>query len=357
MSHSHEHAAHEHGHGHDHGNHGHGHEHDHGHEHGHHHPEGDPYFLDQLCMVTLAGGFGAICLALYFVQTSMLDRLLGPQFHPFILASGIVLVLLAFIRGAALWIEVGKAVPATSPAHDHDHHHDHDHGTCGHDHSHDHAACGHAHDHGHHHHHHGHGHSHGHEGHDHGWAPWRYVVLLVPVLLFLLGVPNRGPRVKAAPVVDLSTDLAGPAGLVALGADSWAQLANGIHLASEMSMGDFPVVDYKVLEAAAADPGQRAIMRHKRIKVRGQFAPSRQSDQVFSLVRFRIQCCAADAIQLNVPMIAREAITHVRPDDWVEVQGRVEFQEVDGRWYTLVRVPSAAAVVPCDPDPNPYIQF
>ena len=29
-----------------------------------------------------------------------------------------------------------------------------------------------------------HGHDHGHGDHDHDWAPWRYVLLLVPIILF-----------------------------------------------------------------------------------------------------------------------------------------------------------------------------
>ena len=29
-------------------------------------------------------------------------------------------------------------------------------------------------------------------GHDHGWAPWRYMVLAIPVFLFFLGLPREG---------------------------------------------------------------------------------------------------------------------------------------------------------------------
>src|SRR5438128_617080 len=48
---------------------------------------------------------------------------------------------------------------------------------------------------------HAHEHEHAAEDHDHGWAPWRYVVLLVPVILFLLGLPNKPLQ---APAVDVN---------------------------------------------------------------------------------------------------------------------------------------------------------
>src|SRR5262249_18283679 len=59
----------------------------------------------------------------------------------------------------------------------HEHKHEHAHAAAGHDH-------GHAHDHDH-----DHGHDH---DHSHGWAPWRFVVLLLPVVLYFLNLPNEG---------------------------------------------------------------------------------------------------------------------------------------------------------------------
>src|SRR5262249_54261500 len=70
-------------------------------------------------------------------------------------------------------------------------------------------AAGHDHDHGHghgHSHAHGHSHSHAHgDGHDHGWAPWRYVVLLLPVVLYFLVLYN--PAYDKEPVSNPSTPL------------------------------------------------------------------------------------------------------------------------------------------------------
>jgi hypothetical protein len=193
------------------------HTHDHTHTHDHDHDAGDSYFIDQLCMVGLSGAFGVICLCLWFWKSDMLGLMLGPQFHLYVLLSGFVLSALALARGVILWQQ--SRDPAFLKAHDHAHHdHDHDHKHdhaiqdktpsaqsvqtlpiqpgCGHDHAPG-EACAHEHHIGHAHaHHHGHG-DHDEADHDHGWAPWRYVVILVPIILFLLGLPNKPPSIMA----------------------------------------------------------------------------------------------------------------------------------------------------------------
>lgn len=221
----------EHSHPHDHGHththeHGHAHTHEHDHTHDHSHDEPDNYFIDQLCMVGLSGAFGVICLCLWFWQTAMLNNLLAEQFHLYVLISGIALTAIAFTRGWILWQQSRdpKFKPGCGHDHGHDHSHTHDHEHsikekaplqlavqpapahthgpgCGHEHKPG-EACDHDHDHhGHaapHEHHIGKAHvepDHDEADHDHGWAPWRYVVVLVPIILFLLGLPNARPSV------------------------------------------------------------------------------------------------------------------------------------------------------------------
>src|SRR5208283_5592873 len=133
-----------------------------------------------------------------------------------VLIAGIVLLILVAIRAVGLWRSVGPAAGGAVLAHDHHHgpgekcSHDHGH-DCGHDHdhAHDHAHeaghdCGHDHGHNHdhdhdhdpgHEHEHHHAHSHGpgdDHGHDHGFSPWRYIILLLPVVLYFLNLPNQG---------------------------------------------------------------------------------------------------------------------------------------------------------------------
>ncbi|MCI0333108.1 MAG: hypothetical protein L0228_07785 [Planctomycetes bacterium] len=350
------------------------------HSHDHHHGE-DSYYIDQLCMVALTGAFGGICLALYFWQTTMLSRMLGQQFHPYVLASGIVLVGLAVLRSLSLWVQVGKEAPH---AHDHQHHehehgHEHSHDCC-HDHDHDNAhnhehaplalvgeGSGvrgeHAHDHAHHHHeHHHHGHSHGdhsHADHDHGWAPWRYVVLLVPIMLFLLGLPNKGPSAgefkdHIEVPVDVGAEAQHAVSLVGAAGVPFGQIAYATYMSDETGSGEVLSMDFKNLEAAATNPFRREDLDKKNIRVIGQFAPN-PNPHVFGLVRHKIQCCAADAIRLDIPIVSKEPITHVKPDAWVAVTGRVEFLKRGDSFRTIVKVPGKHAVVSTPPDSNPYL--
>src|SRR5262249_11260536 len=143
-----------------------GHTHDHDHAH-----DTDTYYLDQLCMIGLTGAFAGICLTLYFLNRQMLTLLLKPDFFPFILAAGIVLLTVTLVRAAILWREAGRP-PAHAHHHHHEHEREHDHGHehAHHHHDHEHGeACDHNHGHescGHDHHHHEHGHHHHHE-HEH----------------------------------------------------------------------------------------------------------------------------------------------------------------------------------------------
>jgi hypothetical protein len=387
--------------------HAHSHPHTHGHDHSHDHDQaGGIYFIDQLCMVGLSGAFGMICLCLWFLQRRMLDLMLGPQFHTYVVISGFVLVALAVARGVILWRQ--SRDPNFKPDHDHAHGHSHSHshdhghthadpakqphvhehaiqdkavthgvseppahvglqslpmmsaGDCGHQHkpgescSHDHA---HSHGHGHHHHDHDEG------DHDHGWAPWRYAVILLPIILFLLGLPNKPPAIQAgqiSAVVGLPPKEEAFVRAIALGGDLDTQLVSAawvLHI-PESSQGE--PIDFKKLENAAGNPDLRAYWEKKVVEVRGQFAPMQGSDQVFMLVRLKISCCANDAVQLNVPMVCRESIRDVKINDWVKVTGRVEFRETNGAFRTVVLVSKASDVKgPKDgitPDTNPYIQ-
>ncbi len=323
------------------------------HEHSH---EDDSYYLDQLCMVALSGAFGGICLGLYYWKTDMLARLLGTQFHLFVVVSGFTLVGLAVLRAIALWVQVGKerhaALPHVVHTHDgHTHEHgDHDHGCAGeHVHDHDHA---HSHEH----------HDHGPEDHDHSWAPWRYVVLLVPLIFFLLGLPNKGPKAVAMEATGLlSTDLANEAvGLLSPSAPGWSQLVYVGYLSADQAKGAAEDWTFKDLSqavtvaAVSPDPNVRAEWKDKNIRVIGMYSPSPQSDREFRLVRFKLTCCVADAIQLDLPILSKESIPGIKANSWVRVTGRVEFRNRLGKMVPLIAVSNKQAVQPCAEDPNPY---
>jgi hypothetical protein len=328
-----------HSHTHDHGHaHAHGHHHHHDHDHGH---EDDTYTIDQLCMVGLSGAFGVICLCLFFWQRQMLTLLLGPQFHLYVLFSGVALVFLAVTRGISLWFQAGKLAAAHSHTHDHPHEHEHADG----------QSCCHDHAHGPHH------HDHSHEDHDHGWAPWRYVVLLVPVILFMLGLPNKGPDAGVKNVeMDFSKEASGYARLISLGPDPLPMLTFISANYQEGPDTEAQPLAFKELEEAAATESRREFYKGKTIEVRGQYSPSPANMHVFRLVRFRISCCAADAISLDVPMVCKDEIRNVARNTWVKVSGKVDFLKKGDTYTTMLRVPSRAKVEPCAPDLNPWVQ-
>ncbi len=98
-------------------------------------------------------------------------------------------------------------------------------------------------------------------------------------------------------------------------------------------------------------------MEGKRVTVIGQFAPHGGSDRHFTLVRFRIQCCGADAISVKVPMVCKESLTGIPAGEWVTVTGKVAFQRKGpDSFFTTLQIGSRQDVVKSDPDPNPYIQ-
>jgi uncharacterized repeat protein (TIGR03943 family) len=327
------------------------------HEHEHTHEE-DTYYLDQLCMLTLSAAFGGVCLGLYFWKTDMLTRLLGPQFHVFVLVSGFTLIGLAVLRAVSLWVQAGN--DKRQAAHDHAHEHGEDchlHGAECHDHGHDHA---HAHEHGHGHHH----HDHGAEDHDHSWAPWRYVVLLIPVIFFMLGLPNKGPQAVAMDAEFIAAETARDAreavGLLTPGEAPWSQLVYVGYLGKDQVKGDVQEWTFKDLwpavsaAAASPDPSVREQWKSKTIRVIGMYSPSPQSSREFRLVRFKLTCCVADAIPLPLPIVAREDIRAIKPNSWVRVTGRVEFRKRLDTTVPIIVVANSRAVEPWHEDPNPY---
>jgi hypothetical protein len=444
----------------------HAHDHDHNHDHTH---DTDTYYLDQLCMIGITGAFAGICLTLYFFNSGMLNLLLNDQFHLMVLAAGVALLFVVLVRAAILWKAVGNK-PA-GPAHAHEHHHLHEHGDhhhadehhhhehCGHDHHHEEhlqqavqlapspappALATHSHDHDH-----DHSHTPG-DGHEHGWAPWRYVVLLVPLMLYLLGLPNKALPLGSAGAINVNREAMLAARLIGMGetplaqtvfagtmtlnvdehvapvfvdsnqvsvaslkpgmkvwmklvvdnkvvgnkgaAAVWATNSSGSPAPSPdvpwMPMGvvkavnpsektvtvaaavdsqtdetfDLEATEYiafKQLEQLAFDARSREEYGKKKVQVIGQFVPFPGSDHYFSLSRLRIQCCGADAIQLNVPIQCRESVTGYRKQDWVRVTGRIEFREHPGRpgaFGTILIVNRRNNIVPTNPDPDPYVR-
>jgi hypothetical protein len=348
----------------------------------HSHEADEGYFLDQIFGIALCGALGGIAVLLYVKQT-MLGIILDPKFHPYVLAGGITLLILVTIRAIALWQLSGEVAKHT---HDHHHEHQHDHG-----HSHDHA---HDHDHAHHHHDHEHcdhehgacGHDHHHaadhdHGHEHGWAPWRYTVLMLPIVLFLLNLPNSGfgPRYKDP---NLEEDLApqtvaSTLGLLAPTSATGPLLASSLLYPGRndrygdgfVSRVDFHDLAFSALEKAGNDAVRRGELNGRSATIIGQFAASGDSNR-FGLVRYRMNCCAADALPLNAVIMinpnwqGERLDAKARHGKWVQVTGRVYFLKArsgDDLVPAVIVFPSKeyppnSLVEVIDQPTNPYVQ-
>ena len=295
------------------------------HTHDHAHDPGS-YYAEQICTIGICGALGGVAVMLY--KQDLLKLMLHPTFHPFVLAGGLTLLALVAVRAVVVWHETGKRA-----AHDHDHHRDHDHDHHR-DHDHDHHRD---HDHDHHHDHdhdHAHGHSHGHghdhshghshaedHGHDHAFSPWRYVVLLLPVVLFFLKLPNDGFTAQPS-MIDINVGEVG---------------------AVENKDGKTFDVGFLELERASQTSEMRAYYEGSTVRIVGQHVPN-PNERTFGLVRYKMNCCAADAIPLSALIMldpkAEQTIDHSKyRGKWVRVTGQVRFRprpDQPGNYVTVV---------------------
>lgn len=307
-----------------------------GHEHDHSAMEG--YYLDQLCTIAGCGLLGGIAFVIWKIDLLTTEfKILSQQFSLPLLIGGGALIVIAVLRAVSLWSTVG-AKKASAHAHSHDHahgdhehhHHDHDHAhqhdhdhecghshapgeTCDHDHDHDHSHV-HEHDHEHDH---DHTHVHSHDGHDHSFAPWRYAVLLLPLMLsgLLIYYHFQGLRLMYS--------------------DEWlkkqlgkeVQLADGTFVAARPGIWHFGFTELNQA-AMSRDPGVRESFSGQVGELRGLFHPL--SENQFTLYRMKMTCCASDAVPLKIRIIAPASLLNrgLQPNKGVAVKGKVEFRKV-----------------------------
>lgn len=287
-------------------------------------------YIEQLCTIGICGAMGTVAL-LVWRDPRMLNVMLIPAFHWQVLASGIVLLGLAAIQAVALWISVGRARAVVPHEHHHEHEHGHEHG---HDHVHTHEPHNHDHEHAHEPHHHD---DHDDHGHSHSFNPVRYAVLLLPIALYLLNLPNAG----------FSADY--------IGRNSAGELES-----TEMVkiQGSDEVVDlgFKELEQAAYVKERRAELAGKIGVLKGQFVPGKTPNSC-RLVRLKMTCCATDALELNVYIVSPESLAGIKRGQWVEVQGQIQFRKAEGRdeYRPVLQLRSRNDIRAIEPETNPYL--
>jgi len=323
------------------------------HSHAHAEAEGeDTYFQDQLFTVLLSAGIGVVAVLMY--RSNMLARILVKEFWMPVLIGGVTVIVLAFVRAVALWRMAGKTpAPAVEKAddrgHSHSHAHAHSHGPadCGHDHDHKGDDCG-------------NDHSHGakeaahaprgeedHDDHDHGWSPWKYIVLAIPIVLFALNLPQNGFSDKR-----LSNEISGASLQQNPKRLALAALAGGPVMTKALRKTEPAkrTLRFKELIEAAAVVSRQELYEGDIGTIRGQFYKLPNSDREFTLFRMDMTCCAADAVILETRIVAPEPLTGQRPGDWVWATGVISFQrdEAKKKWVPVLTLTDVGDVQPAD---------
>lgn len=289
----------------DHLDHEHGHDHDagggHGHDHGHSHSEAH---LEQLLTVGICGTFGVVAMLLgretFTQQKGMLSLILAEPFWIWVFVGGVVLVLLAIIQGVALWRKVGQ----------------HEHGEdCGHDHGGEHAV-----------------------DHTHGSAFWRVVVLMFPLAMFFMDLPNKGfsqERVNKMLGADIE-----------ISPDSIKDIE---------SRGDVNMT-FADISAAMNDPAQIDSINGLTVTLKGQMRL--RNDREFTLYTLKMTCCAADAVPLKARIIVQTdeqggslSSKGFTNGAWVEVTGVMQFVHVPETQQPLLVIRAKLGkIVPTEPE-------
>jgi hypothetical protein len=266
------------------------------------------YYIEQLLSVFISGAFGITGVLMY--QFDMLKFILAEPFRLPVLLGGFGLIGLAAFRGVALWLSVGGD-------HFHDHHLGHNHAPG--------EPCDHP-------------DGEEHEAHSHGGAYWRIVVLLFPVLLFLMGVPNG----------TFSEDWINKR----LGAEESLGALGDV---AEKGGGE-NVYDFPGLSMAANSAEKREALTGTKASIKGQLRRIPGSSTEFGLFYLKITCCATDMVPLRARVVVGSAsladaiASKYKDHSWVEVTGTLQFaKDSQGQFITVLRVKDNGGITAATP--------
>jgi len=258
--------------------------------HDHHHHDDQEFYTEQLLTVLICGSLGTVSILMY--QFGRLNILLTPQFHDWVLYGGCALLVMTCFRGVVLWNHV-KARLAHQHGPDCNHEH-HDSAHAGHDHGHDHMP---------------------------GAIYLKLIPLVLPILLFVMGLPNAGFSQEW-----INRRLGDVTALGELEAV----------VAKE---GDVITLDFAELNMAAYDAAKRASYEGRTVRVKGQLKSI--SEKEYTLFKLKMTCCAADMIPLKARIKSEVVIPRsvFRDNDWVTVEAVLQFAEVPDKSGTSQFIP------------------
>ena len=155
---------------------------------------------------------------------------------------------------------------------------------------------------------------------------------MLPIVLYFLNLPNSSFSADWVARATSTGAVEGPA--------------------KEVASKEGLVLGFKELSNAAYYPDLRAELEGKTGQLKGMFSPI--SPKEFTLFRVKINCCAADAIPVEVRIISPENITRVEAKEWVEVEGQIQFRKLVGRdkYLPVLMLKSADQVRKIPPQPD-----
>jgi uncharacterized membrane protein YcgQ (UPF0703/DUF1980 family) len=320
------------------------------------------YFTEQLLTILVSGALGFVGIQMYL--NGMLDYILAPQFHTAVLVGSIGVLVLVALRAIAVWREAGELQPVDDMACKENHVHT--------------AACNHplpglpgapntdanlVDDHGH--------------SHDMSWVFARMLILVFPIALFALGVPNSGFS-KAGQLDRLKNEMSlnlDPKALEAAAKDPTTVVTKDTEVQPDgtkvrelktakgmkireitpssggepkyvVMPGEGTEMRFNDLTEAALDADKRRGYEGQTAIMEGRFR--RLGDKEFTLFRMRMTCCGADAVPLKVRIIAPQAMSKFNDFDWVRVKGVIQFIKAPGqeRYTPVIVLPDITDVQP-----------
>lgn len=261
----------------------------------------NPRLESALKMVVLFG----LALFLYTrITNGSLLFYINQRFAWLTLVAAIGLVLVAVSYQSVL----RRGSRSQSGDHDHSHHHAHTHD---HDHPHDHA-----HDHA----------GHDHAGHNHGLSWEGVVIVLLPIVLGLL-VPPRplGASALATREVEVGATTGMPA---------------AIRASSEKTDLEKNILDW-AYEFQSTDLAQ---VVGREANVEGfVFKDEQFGDSAFSLTRYIVSCCVADAAYAGL-LVQGVDLATLENDQWLRVRGRFELTNSGGQTVPVLIAESAEPI-------------
>ena len=269
------------------------------------------------------------------VATGRVVHYLDTPFRIQGLIAGLALIVLALFCFATRKISIGDC------GCEHDHHHDHEHA-----HSHKHG-----HDHHHDHHHHetkdesddGHGHDLLFDG-----GVVAFLVLLFPIVTAVVRSPDKysiswmQKREKLISVVSAGSVPEGVSKLADASSENPEMKVTLEDVDAMVGKNDAGEYQLSVLELfyVGNDDAFSKVLKGVRVETTGQVVKERLNNPQGNRLRvFRlfVQCCAADARPMSVPVRFANRAPDIKEMSWYQIHGEVDFEEVNGQRIAIIR--------------------